>query len=793
MTRGTISKLVADKGFGFIADSEDPRVSHFFHMSALRGCRFDELSVGQEVTYNIENNPKDGKTRAVNVRRVDASAGQSGSEPFTRRPPLPSRDESRVQAPSAGTALPDIFPPFRFAPIDTSRAVVDTPVWHDGSGGNLLSGELRCELEARTPILPGNYRYPAAQVEGAQVKPDCVRLPTEWGGQEVAPDKHIAEPMMWQGHVLIGGSALKGMIRHSLGALLDAPMERVEERHYTYRPNLDLSRNEDNLVCRPAVVDQVDGDRTYVKVLRHAQAVIFARGGAESRLVPGATIDRIANADWMGTKRGPDHSRIVSQPNSELVLPATYRVVEYFGGIDGEGRLAEAFGRGQIVHRRGLVPDAQLNGKAIEIPPAVLRHYEETQRILGDARFGHLAAHPALHGDHGVKDRISAAIGNHVRLAPMQLIYVEAEVNARNEVTQIRSIGHHFRYRWAYTSSVRRKRGMERAEVSLLPGEKECDSAGRPRQLSAARLFFGYVHDEHAPVGSGAYERLAGRIAFNHALSDANPRFLNPERGYCVELPVLGQPRSSAMEFYLAQPPVGKGKFVTYGDLPGDAGGDLAGRKFYLHQPAVQSAGDLPHRAALANGADPEARLATLARFVCAPQTRFRFCVRFANLREWELGALIAALEPYRLDTRQDAKCGDYAHKLGLGRPLGLGSATVAIHSLQYRRADQTALRPDDNGRLMEKAMQAFRRHATLESKTAAIDRWLALHRYVDRGRLGYPTREDGNKGSTIYAWHTHLRREYSKKRRTDGGRLDAALAQQVQAAHDIPPEGRKQ
>ena len=64
MPEGTIRKL-AEKGFGFIStDGGDV----FFHMSALVDVRFEELSVGQTVQYEIGEGPKG--PRAENVRVV---------------------------------------------------------------------------------------------------------------------------------------------------------------------------------------------------------------------------------------------------------------------------------------------------------------------------------------------------------------------------------------------------------------------------------------------------------------------------------------------------------------------------------------------------------------------------------------------------------------------------------------------------------------------------------------------------------------------------------------------------
>jgi len=63
MPQGTIKKLIADKGFGFI-DGE--RGDLFFHHSAVEGTSIEALSIGQTVTYEEGRGPKG--PRAENVR-----------------------------------------------------------------------------------------------------------------------------------------------------------------------------------------------------------------------------------------------------------------------------------------------------------------------------------------------------------------------------------------------------------------------------------------------------------------------------------------------------------------------------------------------------------------------------------------------------------------------------------------------------------------------------------------------------------------------------------------------------
>ena len=60
---GTIKRLT-DKGFGFIATAGGDE--YFFHQSACRGMRFDELREGQPVTFDVGQGPKG--PRAENVQ-----------------------------------------------------------------------------------------------------------------------------------------------------------------------------------------------------------------------------------------------------------------------------------------------------------------------------------------------------------------------------------------------------------------------------------------------------------------------------------------------------------------------------------------------------------------------------------------------------------------------------------------------------------------------------------------------------------------------------------------------------
>ena len=65
MARGTIRRLVAERGFGFIKPEVGEDV--FFHRSVLQGVNYDSLREGQQVEFDAGREP-DGRPKATRVR-----------------------------------------------------------------------------------------------------------------------------------------------------------------------------------------------------------------------------------------------------------------------------------------------------------------------------------------------------------------------------------------------------------------------------------------------------------------------------------------------------------------------------------------------------------------------------------------------------------------------------------------------------------------------------------------------------------------------------------------------------
>jgi CspA family cold shock protein len=68
MANGTVKRIVADRGFGFLADEQGKE--YFFHLSGLAGSvTIEQLREGDTVTFDVERS--DRGPRATNVARAE--------------------------------------------------------------------------------------------------------------------------------------------------------------------------------------------------------------------------------------------------------------------------------------------------------------------------------------------------------------------------------------------------------------------------------------------------------------------------------------------------------------------------------------------------------------------------------------------------------------------------------------------------------------------------------------------------------------------------------------------------
>ena len=69
MAKGTIRKLITDRGYGFIKREEEQDL--FFHRNDLQGVAYESLTEGQEVEFEVTSTAKG--LNAANVRLAGES------------------------------------------------------------------------------------------------------------------------------------------------------------------------------------------------------------------------------------------------------------------------------------------------------------------------------------------------------------------------------------------------------------------------------------------------------------------------------------------------------------------------------------------------------------------------------------------------------------------------------------------------------------------------------------------------------------------------------------------------
>jgi CRISPR-associated protein (TIGR03986 family) len=720
--QGAINRLKSNQlGMPHI-DIVGTSVPHEFIICASKDTHIEQVrsklqGVGLEVIDA-------GDTTIAALRPTQQQRGSQGSRGGQHQ------QQSRSTAPA--TNATDLSKkPYGFVSLPRNLTT-SPPIWHDGTSTvGHLSGEIRFELETLTPLLVGWERGQVGDNESDWP------IPTNLAGVgQIANKKSVLCPLRapWgKRPVVIPGDSLKGLLRHELGALLGAPMERVADRSYSYRPN-SLFPNQQNplLIARIA---RVPNDGIEMKSLNDNTQV---RVPTKLELLP-------TNLRYDRQRRENANYYRFDDGNG-----AAYR------GGQGAG---ERLNSKRNLHSR-LTANPSQTTETATLSQAVQDGYLATIRHLVDLDHGHFSErHPdvpnTVTGDDARSRILEAA--KTVVFQPGDLVWIEWDTEKKCIV----SVGWHYYYRWAYTDSVRKDADAPRLERhGLFPLDKELEKDGdAPMELSLVRRLFGYTGDNEGSAGIGKkdtdYTQLMGRVFVNSGLevvgeNDTDEqRFLGP-----TFLKELGMPRPSAVEHYLKQPhhprsrPSDNATLVTYGDATGyDAPGELAGRKFYLDRKDAQAED--------ASDANKQNDRSTLAIEASKPHRKFRFTVRFRDLDAAELAAILVALCPDQFKGVLGGTHSDgYSSKLGYARPLGWGSVRIEAKALLIldEASDTTTLKPEAD-------LKAWVKNN--HQKTATQDEWLAIHRRNHPNAADYP-RKDGQ----IYTFHTGFRAEHSRNRR---------------------------
>jgi len=179
------------------------------------------------------------------------------------------------------------------------------------------------------------------------------------------------------------------------------------------------------------------------------------------------------------------------------------------------------------------------------------------------------------------------------------------------------------------------------------------ESCVSEKNACEACALFGFIGDDSR----------TSRVRF----TDAECKSEDPFDGSYI-LPVLSGPQLSSFEFYLTD----KGDKHNDRFGPDSEGVVIAGRKFYRHNPNAKITEDNAF-------AKDHPKMASKMQLVKSGKT-FGFSVFFDGITDEQLKKLVFALNLG--ENREDsARC----HKLGHGKPIGLGSAKIVVNKITKR------------------------------------------------------------------------------------------------------------
>lgn len=242
--------------------------------------------------------------------------------------------------------------------------------------------------------------------------------------------------------------------------------------------------------------------------------------------------------------------------------------------------------------------------------------------------------------------------GDRIRLKPGDLVHFSLDENRRVTGLALSAI-------WRAGKGRLRDYIEDRELLPFHPARK---------RLTPAERVFGFVgelpeNEENRPGVAPAY---AGHVRFSAARWDGRlPEGADGPYLDEVTLKILDSPKPPSPALYF-RTKKGSNTYIAKQAL--DPEKHLPqGRKFYLHKKAIRDDDD-PWRTRNNQRMKQKSRITPLRR-----ELTFTFQVDFDNLDDFELGMLLYALVP-----------GDrFHHKLGMGKPLGLGSVRTGIDTLE--------------------------------------------------------------------------------------------------------------
>ena len=539
--------------------------------------------------------------------------------------------------------------PYNFVPLPDKMVVAQEPLSHDTYHEEGLTGWIECELETCAPTYIRGMMTEVQFKQQGQKKPDALTVEDKLerapffspGGEQVAG--RLAP--------VIPGSSLRGMIRALVEIVGYGRMRWVAgEPTFTFRA---VAASRDDPLRQP--YEEIMG-----RYGRNVRAGYLVQLGEEWYIHPAKHPETLGFSErnpYLKVKERQIKANAISgyvRLNSPRYHPGYYTV-----SFEAESRRGKQ-GRYTSVSRIGK-PDAGYRYRGVLVCSGNML---ETNQSGKSPRKSHTLvlepdprALPVQIKQQVIADYLAGLTpyqkenlwgGNQGCLKEGAPVFYVADGK------EVVAFGH--------SPNFRVPARVPGADHASNPRDFVPDKLVNVAQPDLADAIFGWVEEE----GVGLEKQRAGRVFFQdaHFVAATDGVWFRPEP---IAPHTLSGPKSTTFQHYLVQDadqghdPDDKSRLAHYGTSPEQT--QIRGHKLYWHQ------GDKPDIEATATELQHETQLTRI--LPLQPGVRFTCRVRFENLRSEELGALLWALTlPGEADK-------SYRHKIGMGKPLGMGAVAI--------------------------------------------------------------------------------------------------------------------
>lgn len=538
--------------------------------------------------------------------------------------------------------------PYNFVPLPEQMVSAAEPLSHDKYHADGLTGRIECTLETCSPVyvrgmlLEADFRAQRQKLlqrnkneddESAELTPSEKLLNAPFFAT-------TEEEVEGQLKPVIPGSTLRGMVRSLVEIIAHGRMRWVADQRDPYQQALGkygrdiragyLVKRGDDWFVQPAILPSSIGLPERGAYLKVKERVI--------RNVPGYI--RFNNQNYrpqvhpvsfnVEVRRGKQ-----GQYAAIDAIGSSNSGYKYQGTLVCSGNMLETGKIGQTSPRKNhaLVLERDKNAPLLRIRPQSVKDY-----LAGLTPFQQEALQDWSGGDVGC-------------LANGKPVFYVAKGN------EVIYFGHSPNFRVPA-----QLRGQNRASTprDFVPAKLQ-----QKPEPDLADAIFGWIEEE----GTGLKGHRAGRVSFENAhFQKASDGVWYATDGIVPH--VLATPKPTTFQHYLVQDaeagpnghhPDYKETLAHYGTSPKET--QIRGYKLYWHK------GDDPDIEANKEEKEHESQLTRIRPL--KPGVRFTFNIHFENLRAEELGALLWAL------TLPGDSKNVYRHKLGMGKPLGMGAVAI--------------------------------------------------------------------------------------------------------------------